>query len=239
MFTDKVLRQPAPLDPRVLTGTYAFYDDGWPATLTLRVGADHRIDAEFFSYDRTRGAFTATAELDPEQQHHLTVVVHDFNELPEQRYEGYIFTRRRVAVAGVSDWKGQTFSFFACRQPPYTLGPLLPGDVSPQDLLGTYGLYCDGVHATLNISTSPSGLLGGSLRESDSGREFPVRADVDPLVPHRAFVTIEGVPGEGPAPVLTVLMFVQRRTALAGWLDWGTTRLGCYLIRYLGADPSS
>src|SRR5260221_1362680 len=166
MFSDESLRHAAPLDPRTLAGTYAFYDDGWPTTLTLRVGSDGRVDADFFSYDRTRGAFAATAELDPEQQHHLTVVVRDFNELREQRYEGYAFTRRRAAIAGVTDWKGQPFSFFACRQPPFTLGPLLPGDVSPNDLLGAYGLYCDGLHATLTLSTSSGGLLECSLRET-------------------------------------------------------------------------
>jgi hypothetical protein len=203
----------------------------------LQVGSGGRIEAGFFSYDRTRGAFTATVELDPRLRHHLTLVVHDFNEMPAQMYEGYVFTRRRVAIAGVTYWKGQPFSFFACRQPPYTLGPLLPGDVSPHDLLGTYGLYCDGEHATLTLSTSSDGQFAGSLRESDSGREYPVRAEIDQRVPHQVSIVVDGVPGADRPPVLTVLMFVQRRTAMAGWLDWGATRLGCYLIRYLDADP--
>jgi hypothetical protein len=218
---------------RRLAGDYAFYDDGWQATLSLRVDQDGHIDTEFRAYDRTRGRFAATAEFDDSDGPRLVLAVRDFNELPEQRYEGYVFRRGPVAIAGRTEWKGQPFSFFARRQPPYTLGPLQPEGICPLDFLGVYGLYCDGEHATMILSSAEDSALRGCLREDGSGREYPVHAVIDPVLPYCLKLTVGNLPLEEP-PTLTLLMFRQRRTAMAGWLDWAGLRLGCYLIRHAG-----
>ena len=232
IFTDGSLRTPVGLDANRLSGDYALYDDGWQATLTLRAAETGGLDAGFYAHDRTRGRFAATAELDGSR---LRLAVRDFNELPEQVYEGYVFRRGRVAIAGVTSWKGQSFSFFAVRQPPYSLGPLRPERVAAADFLGVYGLYCDGEHATLTLSTASEATLSGSLREDGADRDHPVDAVIDRSLPYRMELTVRGLAGNEP-PVLTLLMFPQRRTAMAGWLDWAGTRLGCYLVRYAGGD---
>ncbi|MET0416147.1 MAG: hypothetical protein ABW022_09025 [Actinoplanes sp.] len=214
-----------PFDVHRLSGDFAFYDDGWQATLGLRVGDDGHIDAEFRAYDRTRGQFTTTAVFDESAGPRLLITVSDFNELPQQRYEGYLFRRGPVAFAGRTEWKGQPFAFFACRRPPYTLGPLRPERVHPADFLGTFGLYHDGDHATLILSGVRESVLSGILRAD--GEESPVTATVDPAWPYQLELAVG-------AQAYTLLMFRQRRTAMAGWFERAGERLGCYAIRHAG-----
>jgi hypothetical protein len=220
------------LDTQRLCGDYAFYDDGWQATLSLRAGNDGRVGARYFAHDRTRGEFTATAEIEGQ---HLQLTVRDFNELPEQVYSGYFFRRGRVAIAGTTAWKGRPFGFFAWRQPPCSLGPLRPENVVAEDFLGVYGLYCDDRHATLALSSISDGLLLGSLREDGADHSFPVEAVVSTSVSHQIEVTVRKVPGD-EVPSMTLMMFPQRRTAMAGWLDWAGLRLGCFALRYSGPN---
>src|SRR5262245_49492932 len=128
---------------RRLAGGYALYDDGWQATLSLRITDTGGVEGDFRAHDRTRGLFDTTTEfVDEGVGPVLRFVVHDFNELPEQVFEGYVFRRGRVAIAGATSWKGQPFAFFACRQPPYSLGPLRPETVASTDLRGVFGPYC-------------------------------------------------------------------------------------------------
>jgi hypothetical protein len=221
---------------RRLAGGYAFYDDGWQASVSLRVTETGKVEAVFCAHDRTRGRFDTTAEfVDEGAGPRLRLTVHNFNELPEQVFDGYVFRRGRVALAGASWWKGRPFSFFACRQPPYSLGPLRPETVVSGDFVGEFGLYCDGVHATLTLSEVSGATVRGRLREDGTDRDLPVTAAVDPDVPYRLRMTVGDLPG-GDEPVLTLLMFPQRRAALAGWLDWDGLRLGCYAIRYRGLE---
>jgi hypothetical protein len=159
--------------------------------------------------------------------------VHDFNEMPEQVYDGYVFRRGRVAIAGITLWKGRSFSFFAVRQPPYSLGPLRPERVAADDLSGVFGLYCDGEHATLTLVSTLDAKLTGWLREDDVDRDYAVDVLIDRSLPYRLDLIVRGLTDDGP-PVLTLFMFPQRRTAMAGWLDWAGTRLACYVLRYTG-----
>jgi hypothetical protein len=122
---------------RRLAGGYALYDDGWQATLLLRVTRAGNVEADFRAHDRTRGHFDTTTEFVDEGASPMPrFVVHDFNELPEQVFVGYVFRQGRIAIAGATSWKRQPFAFFACRQPPYSLGPLRPETVAGADSLG-------------------------------------------------------------------------------------------------------
>jgi hypothetical protein len=230
IFSDGALRVPATgaVAADRLAGDYAFYDDGWQATLGLSAQPDGSLRARFHEYNRNRGEFEAAAQVNGID---FAITVRDFNELPQQHYHGLIFTRRRVAIAGTLDWKGTPFGFFAARRPAYTLGPLLPETVLPEAFLGCYSLYCDGEHATLTLSGHDGDGFRGSIRETVTSRVFPVTGYVDPEVAHRVILAIAQVPGGLPPPRLTLLMFVQRRTAMAGWLDWGPQPLGCFAIR--------
>jgi hypothetical protein len=217
-------------EPSRLEGDYALYDDGWRCSLSLRRRSRGGLEARFFSYERTTGAFDATVTVDRDVPHRLQIDVRGpFNELDHQTYSGYAFTRGPAGIAGVTDWKGQTFGFFALRQPPWDIGPTLPGTVTPTDFIGSYDLYCDGEHATLELSELDGATARGHVRERD-GAVLPVEAEIDAGIPHHAVITV-GDRSAAP-PQFRVWMFVRPRTALAGWLDWDHARLGCYLLRF-------
>jgi len=221
--------EPAAFDPSRLDGDYAFYDDGWRCRLSLRQRLDGGFDARFFSYDRTVGAFDAAVSVDPEQPHRLRLVVSGFNELDHQIYTGYAFTRGPAGIAGVTDWKGRSFGFFARHQPPWSIGPPIPGTVTAADFLGSFNLYCDGEHGTLELSDRDGATIRGRLRER-GGAVLSVSATIDADVPHHATITVDDA--STAPPMLSVWMFVRPRTALAGWMDRGSVRLGCYLTRF-------
>ena len=96
------------------------------------------------------------------------------------------------------------------------------------DFRGSFHLWCDGTWALLELDEPDGNALHGRLHEP-TGEALPVTATIDTSVPYHATIAVEGVPTV--APTLHVWMFVRPRTALAGWLDWGGTRVGCYLTR--------
>src|SRR5207244_6395227 len=104
-----------------------------------------------------------------------------------------------------------------------------PVTVTPADFVGSFNLWCDGEHATLNLVDVEGTSVRGTLREAN-GHTSPVTASIDPNLPYQAAITVENLESTMPAR-LSMWMFVRPRTALAGWLDWGATRLGCYMIR--------
>lgn len=183
----------------------------------------------FRSDERTQGVFPAELLVDPDVPHRVSLVVHGFNELDRSVYTGYAFTRGVVGIAGAGDWKGSPFGFCARRQTATSPGPEQQGALTSASFLGRWDVWCDGQHAALDLSdlTGDDGLTGVLV---DGGAAFPVSAVVGPAVPHQAQLTVHGT-GEPLDPVMTVWLSTRPRTALAGWTDWGPTRLGCCLTR--------
>jgi hypothetical protein len=101
--------------------------------------------------------------------------------------------------------------------------------VAPDDFVGSFNLYCDGEHGTLELSDRDGATIRGSLQEP-GGAVLPVSAVIDDAAPHHAVIAIDGT--SMTPPRLSVWMFVRQRTALAGWMDWGSIRRGCYLTRF-------
>ena len=231
IFADGSLRQPAVFDPGRLDGDYALYDDGWACRLSLRRSEIGELEAAFHSYERTTGDFEAAVSADQEVSHRVNVVVSEFNELERQTYETYAFTRGVPGLAGVTEWKGERFGVYARRHPPYSVGRPRPGPVTPADFRGSFNLYCDGEHATVDLEGLDGSTVYGLLREP-SGVELPVTVSIDGTAKHHAVIRIDGVSPDDP-PALSVWMFSRQRTALAGWLDWGGSRLGCYLTKFV------
>jgi hypothetical protein len=228
IFDNRLLLEPASLPLDRVFGDYAFYDDGWRCRLSLRPGEQGAVEAHFFSYDRTQGSFAARVAVDSASVPRLEISVAHFNELDEQVYVGYAFTRGVQGIAGASQWKSEPFGFFARRHPPVTQGPQLPVQITPQDFTGSFNLYCDGLRATMLLTDADGATVRGMLVD-DAGTTRPVTATIDPDVRHQAIITIDDV---AEMPCLSVWMFSRQRTALAGWLDWGGKRFGCYLTRF-------
>jgi hypothetical protein len=236
IFWNRAAQHPARVERWRLRGDFGLYDDGWRARLTLP--AHQGNPPRFVSYDRMVGEFDAEWAIGPHPPHGLRLLVHNFNELQTQTYVGYVFTRGPAAITGMTNWKGTPFGFLARPCPPFSIGPERPGPVRPDDYAGTFRLRCDGLSATLRLRTGPEDAadpaalsqLSGELIEDVANYRFPVVATIDPAVPHSATISIHDIPGSDPA-TLSVWMFVRPRIVVAGWLEWGGMRVGCYLFR--------
>lgn len=237
MFANDLLRRPARVEMTQIAGRYAFYDDGWPGVLQLAVGKDLELEAAFYSY-RFHAAFEATVTLDHQAPHKISIVIYNFNELPHQTFTGHLFTRAHNGIAGWTVWKGELFGFLGRKAPPLSLGAQLAREdqLAPGNFSGSYSLYCDGEHATLVLAMAGPLSLEGTLHETNGGTIFPVTAQVDPLIRNRITITVhlttETTVSYSPPPTLTAYLFTRQRTAMAGWLQWGDTSLGCYMVRF-------
>jgi len=212
-----------------LAGDYALFDDGWRCSLRLQRTVEGGLTSRFYSYDRNEGEFESSITVGGEAPNLVTLVVRDFNELDQGIYVGYASCAGPVHITGSGDWKGTPFGFFAARQPPFRFGPDIPGELPPTAFLGSYTMHCGGRRATLHLAEADGAFVRGELQEP-GGTTYSVSGEVDSIVRHRVSLTVADV-ANGPA-VLSVLMFVRSRAALAGWLDWAGQRHGCHLTRF-------
>jgi hypothetical protein len=213
---------PVPVGPQRLVGDYALYDDGWRCGLALR-WSENRLESRFISYDRTAGRFDSSITVDGNR---VELTVHGFNELDVSRYTGYVSGRGPVVIAGSGDWKGTPFGFYARHEPPRSAGPDIPGALRPAAYLGGYTVHCEDRLADLLLTSVDGSTLRGRLIQRGVG-EFAVTGVVDAVVAHLVTFTVHDTP-----VVITALMFVRARSAMAGWLDRDGQRFGCHLTRF-------
>jgi hypothetical protein len=95
-----------------LNGTYNMVHDGWKGVLTL--SGDHG------SYTGSDGKqFTVRAEVDG---YHFVIYIiglggQNTDGTGGQKFDGYLMTRTRDAIAGVTWWENQPFGFYGIKTP--------------------------------------------------------------------------------------------------------------------------
>jgi hypothetical protein len=227
MPAEGLFRPPDPVVPMDFIGRYAFYDDGWLGALTLSEGSGGGLNASFHSY-RFDADYRATALVGDRAPNEIVVRIRDFNELEEQVFTGYLFTRTKNAIAGQTEWKGVPFGFYGRRSRPRQVSPFGFGPLQPVDFAGTYSVYCDGEPATVHLIFEQGSVLSGTWRWTFDGTAFPVAATVGDGVAHRIDLSI---PGAG-SPLFTGYLFTRPKNVVAGSIDHAETRLGCYMLRF-------
>jgi hypothetical protein len=124
-----------PITKLDFVGTYAMNHDGWRGTLTLWAQDDDPIE----QLPNLRGSYvpqgggpprdvrgwvrTPTYPLDPGwgPGHKIELRIDFAGTLDaddDQRFDGYLFTRTRDAMAGVTWWHDRPFGFYAVKQVP-------------------------------------------------------------------------------------------------------------------------
>jgi len=231
MFAFGLLQPPAPVALEDFAGRYAFYDDGWPGTLTLSVGSAGNLQATFYSY-RYQNTYEATCELDEQRPNQVRITLHGYNELARQIYTGYLFTRSKNAIAGWSAWKGTPYGFFARKSRPTLLGLPGLGKVEPDDFAGFYNFYYDGDSATLELRRTGSHEFQGLLSEH-SGVDLPVIGRIDPEVAHKITITVLADIDVSDQPAnITAFLFSWSRNAIAGSIEWAAHHMACYAVKF-------
>lgn len=233
MFSDGRRPAPEPVRPGDFVGTYALYDDGWPRRLRIASTPDGELQAAVHSYRAgVPPDYAASIRVGETAPHQVTLVVRDFNELPEQVFHGWFFTRTRNGFAGVTDWKGKPYGFFARRSRPLAICPPAERGPSLADVVGSHTLYCDGVRATVHLDPAGSSAVTGELSESGSDRTFGVTGEFQVGDASRLTLAIDGVPGTDEPVTFDGYVFSRPRNVVAGELHWDGATFGCYLARF-------
>ncbi len=214
-----------------IVGHWYFCDDGWMGELTLTRASDGSLAGTFYS-DRFEEEYRVTAEVAGLLGNEITIAIHDFNWLPEQRFAGHLFTLGHSAFAGASDWRGIPYGFFAGRTPWTTLGEFRSGAVVPEDFAGSWSAQLDGLAATVHLELDADRrTLRGRCFGSALAQEYEVVGEPGSEVPHQVMLRI-GRPEEEPWAVLSGYLNSGPKNAISGSMENSDGRRGFYLIRY-------
>ena len=225
-----------------LAGTYSVYDDGWPGRLKLALSGDS-LKGSFYSY-RFRSHHDVSIVVGERAPHHVSVTIHGappgrrgdpgylFNELPQQTLDGWFFTRSANGMAGRTDWKGETFGWFARKSRPRCHTVHRSDPITAADFAGAFSVYCDGSLATLRLNVAGDAEVRGSMVGPGGTRALDVTGRIGSPSPHVMSLLIHGVEGPDEPPAFTGYLFTRPRNAVAGELLWDGVAYGCYLTRF-------
>jgi hypothetical protein len=227
---------PAPdlsaVKPSSFAGRWAFYDDGWLGTLTLHSEAGQELSGTCYS-ERFGQEYRVTGSVSGSLPHKVEIVIHDYNWLDRQVYEGYLLTHGRNAITGRTTWRGEPFGFVARRTTTLTLGSFGSGPVRPADFAGGWTLYLDGQRATLELTHDPAAdlLRGQCTGQAVGSLQVTGQAGTDVGHGTRLVLHPEGEPAAEEL-VLSGYLFSRPKNAIAGWIEGGPVPVGFYLVKF-------
>ncbi|MBE9015767.1 hypothetical protein IQ272_06335 [Chroococcidiopsidales cyanobacterium LEGE 13417] len=211
-------------------GHYSLYHDGWYGSMVLVYDSGQFHGT--YNHVRDDRAYKVTASVEEQHPYQITFIIHKFNQnIPtDQVFTGYLFAHGKNAIAGQTTWRGQPFGFFARKSGFLHLSDYGDGSESvlPKHFAGSYSLYHDGQPATLELAESNSLLMSGIYRRNGVTQEVVAR--VSSKVPHEITISIYMETGE--FVLLTGYLFTRPKNAIAGYMKWGETQSGFYMIKY-------
>jgi hypothetical protein len=262
LFGDPSLRVGgvSPIQRADFADYYEMVHDGWQGTLHLTTangdiiegtpnmggkytasdGAEHGVRG----YVRT-ATYPISSSWGPD--HKISFYV-DFSDTPsqddDQKFEGYLFTWTKDAMAGITWWNDVPFGFFARKDALFIgLAPdFAPGSVSMEHFLGTYRMEHDGWKGTLELwqprfTVLGAGNVAGRYTASD-GTAYNVRGTVktaSTMLPsdwpdHKIefYIDFPNTADLNDDQEFEGYLFTQTKDAMAGITWWNSTPFGFF-----------
>jgi Peptidase family C25 len=243
------------------SGNYGMAHDGWRGTLQFAKASGDYIEGtpnmggkyvtvEGQQHDLRGFARTATYPISAGwgPDHKIGFYI-DFADTPsqddDQNFEGYLFTRTKDAMAGITWWNNIPFGFFAKEGGRFISGvpALAPDAVDIEDFTGTYRMDHDGWKGTLSLwqptfvlidGPNLMGTYTGSDGKSHAVRGL-VRTTFNDLLPtwgpdHKIelYIDFSDTPPQGDDQKFEGYLFTRTKDAMAGTTLWNNTPFGFY-----------
>jgi hypothetical protein len=222
---------PAAVQPKILAGRYRFTHDGWLGTLVLEPSDSKEITGSYHD-DRFGGEHDVVVRLGTESPHSLEIVIRDFNWMPEQRFEGWLFTQGQRGFAGRTTWQGVPYGFFGRKSATLNLDSFRSGPVRLSDLQGLFRVVQDGVQATLQLDRLEPDCVSGHFCFDPANPPLPARATLGGVAPHAVRIAVfSGELDSTSVFVIEGLLFTREKNAVAGSVEWQGGRYGCHMVR--------